>query len=191
MNIPTLENKRVKLTPLNLENYTHLTEIGQQENLVQYSPSKVETPEDLKQYVQTALDWQINKTAMPFIIFDKKANTYAGTSRYMNINWHNSVLEIGATWIGREFQGTGLNMNIKFLMLQYAFETLKFDKVEFRVDERNIPSRKAVEKIGGILEGVLRKNTLMLDGFRRNTCCYGILKEEWDGIKNDVFAEYS
>ena len=190
MNIPTLENKRVKLTPLNLENYTYLTEIGQQENLVQYSPSKVDTPEDLKAYVQTALDWQINKTAMPFIIFDKKANAYAGTSRYMNINWHNRVLEIGATWIGREFQGTGLNMNIKFLMLQYAFETLKFDKVEFRVDERNIPSRKAVEKIGGTFEGLLRKNTLMLDGFKRNTCCYGILKEEWDGIKNDVFERF-
>lgn len=189
MSIPTLENNRVKLTPLSLENYTHLTKIGQQENLVQYSPSKVDTPEGLKAYVQTALDWYNNKTALPFIVFDKKANTYAGTTRYMNINWHNSVLEIGATWIGREFEGTGLNKNIKFLMLQYAFETLKFDKVEFRIDERNIASRKAVEKIGGTFEGLLRKNVLMLDGFKRNTCCYGILKEEWGTIKNSVFAE--
>ena len=123
------------------------------------SPSKVDTPKDLKAYVQTAIDWYNDKTAMPFIVFDKKTNVYAGTSRYMNINWHNSVLEIGATWIGREFQGTGLNMNIKFLMLQYAFETLKFDKVEFRIDERNMASRKAVEKIGATLEGILRKDT--------------------------------
>lgn len=186
MSIPTLENNRVKLTPLSLENYTHLTKIGQQENLVQYSPSKVDTPEDLKAYLQTALDWYNNKTALPFIIFDKKTNTYAGTTRYMNINWHNSVLEIGATWIGREFQGTGLNKNMKFLMLQYAFETLKFDKVEFRIDERNIASRKAVEKIGGTFEGLLRKNVLMLDGFKRNTCCYGILKAEWNAIKNGL-----
>lgn len=179
MNTPTLENDRVKLTPLSLENYKHLTDIAQQENLVQYSPSKIDTPEDLKKYVQTALDWYNNKTAMPFIIFDKQTSTYAGTSRYMNINWQNSVLEIGATWIGREFQGSGLNMHMKFLMLQYAFETLNFEKVEFRIDERNIASRKAVIKIGGTLEGVLRKNTLMLDGFKRSTCCYGILKEEW------------
>ena len=191
MNIPTLENNRVKLSPLSLENYKHLTDIAQQENLVQYSPSKVDTPEDLKEYVQTALDWYNNKTALPFIVFDKKTNTYAGTSRYMNINWHNNVLEIGATWIGREFQATGLNNNLKFLMLQYAFETLKFDKVEFRVDERNIPSRKAVEKIGGVFEGLLRKNTLMLDGFKRSTCCYGILKVEWDAIKNTVFTDYT
>ena len=108
----------------------------------------------------------------------------------MNIHWKNRVLEIGSTWIGREFQGTGLNKNMKFLMLQYAFEDLKFNKVEFRVDERNTLSRKAVESIGGILEGILRKNVLMLDGFKRNTCCYGILKEEWPKLKEIVFEGF-
>ncbi len=76
---------------------------------------------------------------------------------------------------------------MKFLMLQYAFETLKFDKVEFRVDERNMASRKAVEKIGGTLEGILRKNILMRDSFKRSYCCYGILLEEWDIIKTKFF----
>jgi len=190
MNTPTLENNRVKLSPISLENYKHLTEIAQHENLVQYSPSKIDTPADLKEYVQTVLNDYNHKTAMPFIIFDKLNNTYAGCTRFGLINWHNKVLHIGWTWIGREFQGTGLNKNMKFLMIQYAFETLKFDKVEFRIDERNIASRKAVEKIGGTLEGILRKNTLMLDGFKRSTCCYGILKEEWDGIKNIVFEGF-
>ena len=76
-------------------------------------------------------------------------------------------------------------------MLQYAFETLVFEKVEFRIDERNIRSRKAVEKIGGTLEGVLRKDTLMQDGFRRSTCCYGILKEEWPKIKETIFKDFT
>jgi len=190
MNSPTLENNRVKLTPLSLENYKHLTDIANQENLVQYSPSKIYTPEDLKDYVQTGLDGYEDKTAMPFIIFDKQTNTYAGCTRFGLINWHNKVLHIGWTWIGHEFQGTGLNKHMKFLMLQYAFETLKFDKVEFRIDERNIPSRKAVEKIGGTLEGILRKDTLMLDGFKRSTCCYGILAEEWEGVKSVVFIDF-
>ncbi|GAA4974152.1 GNAT family protein [Algibacter aquimarinus] len=190
MKVPTLENNRVKLTLLDLNNYKHLSVIANQKNLVQYSPSKIDTPEDLKAYVQTALNWYESKTAIPFIIFDKQTETYAGTSRYMNINWHNKVLHIGATWIGREFQGTGLNKNMKFLMLQYAFETLGFEKVEFRVDERNTASRKAVQKIGGQFEGILRKNVVMLNGIRRNTCCYGILKEEWEILKTEVFEGF-
>ena len=189
MTAPNLENNRVKLTLLDLSNYKHLTQIAQEEKLVQYSPTKVDTPEDLKDYVQTAVDNYYHKTAIPFIIFDKQKNAYAGCTRYMNINWKNKVLEIGSTWIGREFQGTGLNKNMKFLMLEYAFETLKFDKVAFRADERNIPSRRAIEKIGATLEGILRKDMLMLDGFKRNTCCYGILKEEWPDIKTTIFND--
>ena len=99
-------------------------------------------------------------------------------------------MHIGWTWIGENFQGSGLNKQMKFLMLQYAFEALNFDKVEFRVDERNMKSRKAVEKIGGTLEGLLRKDTLMLDGFKRSTCCYGILKEEWPEIKSTTFKDF-
>lgn len=187
MKVSTLENQRVRLSLLDLSNYKHLIPIAKQENLVQYSPSKIDMPDDLKAYVQTAIDGYYHKTMIPFIVFDKKVDAYAGCTRFGLIDWHNKVLHIGWTWIGREFQGTGLNKHMKFLMLKYAFETLKFDKVEFRVDERNIASRKAVEKIGGTLEGVLRKNILMRDGFKRSSCCYGILKEEWDIIKTKFF----
>lgn len=190
MKAPTLENQRVKLSLLDLSNYEHLAEVAQQYNLIQYSPSKIDTPEALKEYVQTAVDGYYHKTTIPFIIFDKQTNTYAGCTRFGLINWKNKVLHIGWTWIGKQFQGTGLNKNMKFLMLQYAFETLLFDKVEFRIDERNLASRKAAEKIGATLEGILRKDTLMLNGFKRSTCCYGILKEEWPEIKRTVFANF-
>jgi len=190
MNAPTLENERVKLSLLDLSNYKHLVDIAQQENLIQYSPNNISTPETLKKYVQDAVDGYYHKTIIPFIIFDKQSNTYAGSTRFGLINWKNKVLHIGWTWIGKQFQGTGLNKHMKFLMLQYAFETLKFDKVEFRIDERNVASRKAVEKIGAILEGILRKDTLMQDGFKRSTCCYGILKEEWPQIKATIFKEF-
>ncbi|MFT5217736.1 MAG: RimJ/RimL family protein N-acetyltransferase [Glaciecola sp.] len=186
MNAPTLENERVKLSLLDLSNYKHLIEIAQQDKLIQYSPNDISTPETLKEYVQTAVDGYYHKTSIPFVIYDKQTQTYAGSTRFGLINWKNKVLHIGWTWIGKEFQGTGLNSNIKFLMLQYAFETLEFDKVEFRVDERNMASRIAVEKIGATLEGILRKDTLMLDSFKRSTCCYGILKEEWNTIKQNI-----
>ncbi|WP_452227787.1 GNAT family N-acetyltransferase [Lacinutrix sp. MEBiC02404] len=190
MKAQTLENEHVKLSLLDLSNYEHLATIAREKDLVFYSPSAISTPAKLKAYVQQAVDSYYQKTAIPFIIYDKKKQAYAGCTRFGLINYKNKVLHIGWTWIGADFQGSGLNMQMKFLMLQYAFETLAFDKVEFRVDARNIKSRKAVEKVGGILEGLLRKDTLMLDGFKRSTCCYGILKEEWPGIKASVFKDF-
>ena len=186
-----LENNHVRLSPLTLDNYEHLFSVASQKKLVQFSPSDIETPTALKNYVKIALKQQKEKIAIPFIIFDKKKNCYAGSTRYMNIDHKNKVLEIGSTWIGKKFQGSGLNHQMKFLMLNYAFDVLGFEKVSFRIDERNIQSRKAVEKIGGILEGILRKNTYLLDGYKRNTCCYGILKEEWEKIKNQKSKGHS
>ena len=190
MKVPTLENNRVKLALLDLSNYKHLVEIASQDNLIQYSPSDISTPEKLKEYTQVAVDGYYHKTIIPFIIYDKQAQAYAGSTRFGLINWNNKVLHIGWTWIGKQFQVTGLNKHMKFLMLQYAFEDMNFDKVEFRIDERNTASRKAVIKIGATLEGILRKDTLMQDGFKRNTCCYGILKEEWPQIKATIFKEF-
>ena len=177
---PTLENDFIKLSPLNLSNYHFLLPIASQEKLVQYSPSNIESGEALKNYVEQALQKEMECSAMPFIIYHKKTSKYAGSTRFMNIDHKNKVLEIGSTWIGREFQGTGLNGQAKLLMLNYVFHEMLFEKVEFRIDERNIRSRKAVEKLGAKLEGILRKNVYLLDGFKRNTCCYGILKEDWN-----------
>jgi len=177
-----LENERVKLSPLNLQNFESLIPVASQENLVQYSPSDIATPSSLKNYVEIALQQVKAGTSIPFIIYDKQNEAFAGCTRYMNMNHRNKVLHIGSTWIGREFQGTGLNTQMKNLMLDYAFTTLDFEKVEFRVDERNIASRKAVEKLGCTLEGILRKDVYLLNGFKRNTCCYGLLRDEW--LKN-------
>ena len=190
MNMPTLENNRVKLTLLDLSNCEHLEQIAQEKDLIFYSPSDISTSEKLRAYVQVAVDGYYHKTIIPFIIYDKEKKMHAGSTRFGLINWKNKVLHIGWTWIGHNFQGTGLNANMKFLMLQYTFETLNFDKVEFRIDERNNKSRRAVEKLGATLEGILRMDTLMKDGFKRSTCCYGILKEEWPHIKTTIFKTF-
>ncbi|WP_047245704.1 GNAT family N-acetyltransferase [Maribacter thermophilus] len=186
-----LENERVQLSPLTLNNYHLLLPIASQKDLVQFSPSDIETPQALKNYVAIALEQKEQGSGIPFIIYDKKEGEYAGSTRYMNIHWQNKVAHIGSTWIGREFQGTGLNTHMKFLMLEYAFNHLNFEKIEFRVDERNMKSRKAVEKLGCTLEGILRKDVYLLSGFKRNTCCYGLLKEEWLIIKKTDFEGYS
>lgn len=179
MNIPTLQNEIVKLEPLSLENFKNLYAIASEKDLLRYSPSDISTYQALTDYVQKALRYAEKDAAIPFIIYDKSKQHYAGSTRFMNIDWHNKVLHIGSTWIGNRFQGTGLNTAVKHLMINYAFEKMEFEKVEFRIDQRNIRSRKAVEKLGAQLEGVLRQNVYLNDGFKRNTCCYGILKSEW------------
>ncbi|QCX00195.1 GNAT family N-acetyltransferase [Aggregatimonas sangjinii] len=181
----TLEDERVRLSPLQSDSYEALWPIARQEKLVQYSPGNVASPEGLKAYVAAALKQQQQQSSIPFIIYDKVQQAYAGTTRYMHIDKKNNVLHIGATWIGKEFHGSGLNDHMKFLMLNHAFDEMGFEKVEFRIDERNIKSRKAVEKLGAILEGTLRKNVFLEDGFKRDTCCYGILKEEWAATRKE------
>ena len=92
--------------------------------------------------------------------------------------------------MGKEFQGTGINKECKFLLLQYAFEHLKFERVEFKTDVLNKASRRALEKIGAKEEGILRSHTLMHDGRRRDTIYYGILINEWTSLKNTIFKNY-
>ena len=96
MNHPHLENKRVKLTLLDLSNYKHLEEIAAEPGLIQYSPNDISTPESLKSYVEEAVQGFYNKTAIPFIVFDKEKDRYAGCTRFGKINRKNKVLHIGA-----------------------------------------------------------------------------------------------
>ena len=187
----TLETDRVLLEPLTLHNFEYLTSIASQEGLVQYSPTDIATAKSLRNYVDTALMQSKQGTSIPFIIYDKKNDAYAGCTRYMYIDHQNKVLHIGATWIGHEFQGSGLNSHMKYAMLEHAFGPMNFEKVEFRIDERNAKSRKAVEKLGATLEGILRNNVYMLNGFKRNTCCYGLFPKEWKAIKETDFKNYS
>ena len=184
-----LEDARVRLSPLTFDNYEYLIPVASETGLVRYSPSHIAGAEALRTYVQDALNLQEENACIPFAVFDKQKGTYAGSTRYMNIDWPNKVLHIGSTWIGREFQGSGLNTHMKFLMLRHAFDSMGFEKVEFRIDERNARSRKAVENLGARLEGILRRNVYLTDGFKRNTCCYGILLEEWDEVSKRLSAK--
>jgi len=182
-----LENHRVKLAPLEASHLETLWPIAQQMDLHLYGANDISTIEKLKNYIQIALKEASVKKSLPFIIYDKVANTVVGCTRFGHIDNNNKVLHIGWTWISPATRGTGFNHQMKFLMLKHAFETIKFEKVEFRIDERNVASRKAVEKLGAKLEGILRKNIIVKDGFKRSSCCYGILIEEWPRLKKTNF----
>lgn len=184
-----LENERVKLIPLMPEHFDILQPLSKQVDLFTYGASDVSTPEKLRIYMNDAFAKAEQGNALPFLIYDKLQESYAGSTRFGNIDTHHKVVHIGWTWLGNDFRGSGLNTHIKFLMLRHVFEQTDMEKVAFRIDERNLRSRRAVEKIGGTLEGILRKNLIIKDGFRRSSACYSILKEEWPRLKSTIFKE--
>ena len=191
MNFPferevTLENQVAQLRPLEISDVTNLLKVAQEdERLLQFSPAPIHSEELLTTYIENAINDRLNKNRYPFIIFDKKKNGYAGSTSFLNISNIDKRLEIGSTWIGNYFQKTGLNRNCKYLLLCFAFDELRAERVEFKTDERNKNSRNAIEKIGGQFEGILRSHTVMHDGYRRNTVYYSILKDEWTNLKAD------
>lgn len=179
-----LENTTALLRPLQISDFNNLVNIATKDkDLLRFSPKPVYSESLLRDYIQSAVEERKKRSRYYFIIFDKKKNAYAGNTSFLNISNADSRVEIGSTWIGKEFQRTGLNRNCKLLLLTYAFEELGAERVELKTDERNTASRNAIEKIGGKFEGILRSHTLMYDGFRRNTVYYGILKDEWKDVK--------
>jgi RimJ/RimL family protein N-acetyltransferase len=105
-----------------------------------------------------------------------------------NISFIDKRVEIGWTWYGNDYRGTGINTHCKFLLLQYAFETLQFERVEIKTDFLNERSKAALKKIGATFEGVLRSHMQMPHNRRRDSAYFSILKNEWPGIKQTVFA---
>ncbi len=185
-----LENDRVRLEPLEPLHLSPLAAVIQYDpSIMKYASLRVEDEATLAAYLDDALGSKAIKFRYPFAVFDKLTNTYAGSTSFANISYPNRRLEIGYTWIGRQHQRTGLNRAMKYLMLQYAFETLGCYRVELKADSRNQQSRTAMQQIGATFEGELRSYTIKPDGYRANAVYYSILAEEWPQIKAERFAK--
>ncbi len=176
-----LENEIVLLRPLKAEDISLLLPISINEpEIWKYSLVQAHGEENLKAYFKMALDAKAEKKEYPFIVFDKRINQYVGSTRFYDIQHTQSTLQLGYTWYSKIAQGTGLNANCKFLLLQFAFEKMKMERVEFRADNNNARSIAAMKGIGCTIEGVLRKNVIKMDGGRRDSIVLSILKEEWE-----------
>lgn len=186
-----LENDISLLTPLKKEHHRDLLSICiNQPDLLKYSPVLFGTSEYLKQYIDQAITRRASNNWYSFVIYDKLKKQFAGSTSFLNISNHDSRLEIGATWLAKDFQRSGLNRSNKFLMLEYAFEKLNCERVELKTDDRNEQSKTAIQKIGAKYEGTLRSHTLMTDGYRRDNVYFSILKSEWPAIKSSIFKNY-
>ena len=185
-----LENEYVLLRPLRAEDIELLGHFAQTEpSIWKYSLLQVQNENDLVKYIKQAVEARSQKKEYPFIVFDKKKQQYAGSTRFYDIQLQFQTLQLGYTWYGSEFQGTHINPNCKLLLLEYAFETLNMERVEFRADNRNARSIKAMKNLGCIEEGILRNHLPTIDGGRRDSIILSILKSEWEAdVKKNLIA---
>jgi RimJ/RimL family protein N-acetyltransferase len=177
-----LETERVQLRYLETFDEDNLRIFSQYEpELWQYSIQSAAGKNALKQYIDVALADKSAAKSYPFIVFDKKQQEYAGCTRFYDIQNIHATLQLGYTWYGKKFQGTGINLHCKYLMLSFAFDTLQFERVEARADILNARSIAALKKIGFITEGILRNNAVSANGTRRDSMVLSILRAEWIG----------
>ncbi len=188
-----LENDKVLLRPLEIADIEHLQSfIINEPEIWKYSLVSIQTVEDLKNYIRTAIDARNQGKEYAFIVFDKIKNQYAGSTRYYDIQVSYKSLQLGYTWYGNIFQGSHVNKNCKLLLLEYAFEQLGIERVEFRADNRNERSKQAMLSIGCTKEGVLRSHLPNGGGSRRDSIILSILREEWiDNIKEKLKEKIS
>ena len=186
-----LENERVILRPINISSDAETLWPINEANpmLTQYFPNMISDRDSFELFFESALQLKEAKSKYPFIITDKRSKQAAGSTSFMNIDIANERLEIGSTYLGPQFHQTGLNRNVKLLMLSYAFELLQVKRVELKTDARNVQSRTAIEGMGAQYEGSLRSHTIMTDGYRRDTAYYSILIDEWPQVKAQLLLK--
>jgi hypothetical protein len=184
-----LEDERVILRPLLLSDLAYLSVYVREEPaLWKFALTPITSEQEFDQYIKTAIDSRQIKTAYPFIVFDKLQNKYVGSTRFYDMQLNNRTTQLGYTWYSESTWGTGLNEHCKLLLLQFAFEKIGFERVEFRADNRNKRSIAAMQKIGCTVEGILRLHLPTSDGTRRDSIVLSMLKEEWPSIKAGFLA---
>ena len=183
-----LESDRVRLEPLVTNHFSSLLNYSLNEPQIwKFSSIPAIGAENFKNYLQIAIDNRDKQTEYAFAVFDKKTQQYAGSTRFYDIQLQNRTLQLGYTWYGQKFHGTGLNKHCKYLLLEFALEKMDMVRVEFRADATNERSIAAMKSIGCEVDGILRSNMTKLDGSRRDTIVLSILQDEWfESVKGNL-----
>ncbi|CDZ48521.1 GNAT family N-acetyltransferase [Neorhizobium galegae] len=182
----TAEGNFSSVVPLTMEHHDDLVEAAGDGELHRLWYTKVPEPENVGAEIERRLELRTIGSMLPFAIIEKTNGKAVGMTTYMNIDAANRRLEIGATWCRQSVQRSPLNTECKLLLLQHAFEKLDCICVEFRTHFMNIQSRRAIERLGAKLDGVLRSNMVMANGTIRDTAVYSIIASEWPAVKANL-----
>lgn len=184
---PLLSGQHARLEPLAIEHASGLHAVGQKTEDWKYLPIPgLKSHEHAREWVTEAISQASAGDAMPYVICCANTGRPLGSTRYMAIRAKHHALEIGYTWLGQEAQRTAINTECKYLLLKHAFETMGAFRVELKTDLRNLRSQKAIERIGGIKEGILRKHMVAQGGHHRDTVMYSITDDEWPVVSTKL-----
>ncbi len=187
----TLEGRYVRLEPLSLGHHAELCEVGLDPDLWQWTLAQVRTPDEMRAYMETALKEQAAGMSLPFATIEKASGRAVGSTRFANIERVHRRVEIGWTWIAREWQRTAINTEAKLLMLTHAFETLGCIRVELKTNSLNTRSLNAMLRIGATEEGTFRNHMIGAGGRIRHTVYFSIIDSEWPAIKASLQSKLS
>jgi RimJ/RimL family protein N-acetyltransferase len=182
----TADGNFASVVPLTMEHFDDLVEAAADGELHRLWYTKVPAPENVGSEIERRLGLQATGSMLPFAIIDRTSGKAVGMTAYMNIDAANRKLEIGATWCRQTVQRSPINTECKLLLLKQAFEKLDCICVEFRTHFMNMQSRRAIERLGAKLDGVLRSNMIMADGTVRDTAAYSIIAAEWPAVKANL-----
>ncbi|TBW26562.1 GNAT family N-acetyltransferase [Gramella sp. KN1008] len=175
----TIESPRVILRPIKKEDFEVMNNLTNDQNMWYYFTTDLSKETMLEDWINLAIKELENKKSLPFSIITVENDEIIGSTRVSNISQRDKRVEIGWTWIAKEYQGTGINSHVKKLLFKFLFEETETVRIELKTDVLNIPARKGMLKSGLIEEGILRSHTLMTNNRRRDTIFYSILKDEW------------
>lgn len=184
-----LKNDKITLLPITSDHIQEMRSLSRDPSIWTWYTEDLTQPDALAVWMTKRLDETERGEKMTYSVMLNQTGKIIGSTSYGHIDWVEKGIEIGWTWLGAEFIGSGINKHMKFLMLQHAFENMEIERLELRTDETNIRSRKAMEKIGAQHDGTLRNHRRTRGGRRRNTVVYSILKSEWSEIKTSIFKD--
>jgi N-acetyltransferase len=189
---PTLlVGTHVRLEPLTVGHEADLYEAGRAPEIWTYLPTvhaPFQSREMTRQWMDEAFAQQATGWRWPFAIVWQATGRVIGSTSYVDFHWPDRALEIGWTWLTPAYWRTVVNTQCKYLLLQYAFETLGMYRVQLITDSRNQRSQRAIERLGARKEGVLRSHILCPDGYRRDSVVYSILDYEWPAVRDRLAA---
>lgn len=174
-----LENDALILRPLKESDFEEMLSLTSDPKVWDYFTSNLSDPESLRKWINSAVAAMEKKERMAFAVISKKTNQIIGSTSMGNYSDRDKRIEIGWTWMSAKARGTGLNQQVKQLLLKYCFEELGLERVEAKTDVLNIGARKGLERSGFTGEGVLRSHTLLANGRRRDSVYYSVLRSEW------------
>ena len=180
-----LRGEMVRLVPISFDHLEGLWEAAKPDDIWTYMATTVRSKEEMEQMIASSIQKREMGTDYTFTVVNQE-DQIIGSTRYLDILSEHRSLEIGSTWYHPDYWRTRVNTECKYLLLRHAFESWQLRRVQLKTDSRNFRSQRAIERVGAVKEGTLRKDRKISGGYVRDTVFFSILRDEWGTVKKEL-----